>query len=248
LQGLEKYPEAIADFETALAVNPKSDDALEALISAKADSGQLPVALEMAMKKVELNPKMYRWHRLCMTMLLKSEKSAEAAKMLSETITLTDDPEEKANAIASRAWYYYENAKYDESIADYRTALQYSKENATSWMNLGVALLLSKGPVPEVFECLNRALQIIPKYDYALVNRGIAYQRSTKTDEAKADFEAVKANENSRPKPLESASNQLKELQEMSTESAELYKPVAQSPSRHTQALKKKRGTIKRKF
>jgi len=133
----------------------------------------------------------------------------------------------KSETLADHAWYYFENREFEKSIDDYRAALHYDSENTTCLINLGVALVGLERAGPEAFECFNRALQIVPNLDSALVNRGGAYKSGGELEKAKADFEAVSANVNSRPEWVKTAVEKLTELpNQMSTKSLDHRKPV----------------------
>lgn len=82
---------------------------------------------------------------------------------------------------------YLAQGKFDEAIREFEQALSGSKNQAQVYNDLGVALL-EKGDFNRSLESLNKALQLDGNLQEALFNRALCYEKLSRPNEAKADW------------------------------------------------------------
>ena len=82
---------------------------------------------------------------------------------------------------------YLAQGSLDAAIREFEQALSGSKNQAQVYNDLGVALL-EKGDFHRSIENLNKALQLDSNSPEALFNRALCYEKQSRNDEAKADW------------------------------------------------------------
>lgn len=82
---------------------------------------------------------------------------------------------------------YLAQGSFDAAVREFEQALSGSRNQAQVYNDLGVALL-EKGDFNRSLENLNKALQLDGNLQEALFNRALCYERQSRNDEAKADW------------------------------------------------------------
>ena len=82
---------------------------------------------------------------------------------------------------------YLAQGKFDDAIREFEQSLSGNKNQAQIYNDLGVAWL-QKGDVNRSIDSFNKALQLDGNSLEALFNRALAYEKQSRFDEAKADW------------------------------------------------------------
>jgi tetratricopeptide (TPR) repeat protein len=212
LNSINRRAEAVRDFEKALELDPNSMTAKKQLVLFKADSGEMTTAIQMAIELAQLYPTSYEWCQLAGDVLVKDQQYLEAVDWFSKAMASAKSADRKFQSLFKRASCYGQAGDAIKAIDGYRAALKLDNRDPASWINLGIELKKRVGASPEVFECYNKALEIIRGHDGALLNRGLAYEEIERWSDAKADFEAIIANASSRESRRERAKVELETL------------------------------------
>lgn len=194
LTQVKRYPEAYADVNSVIKLNPQNSEAyftknLIFFAENKKDSQMVALNKCLAIKSNHAEANYYKG-------LLQYESGEYKAAIASYD-----------NAILSNGNYAYAyndraSAKralkdYTGAISDYEKAISIDDKHAFLYNNLGSAYRESKNYV-KAADAYSKALQVNDKYFIALTNRGAARLESGNTNGAKADFEeALKKDPNS---------------------------------------------------
>jgi tetratricopeptide (TPR) repeat protein len=78
--------------------------------------------------------------------------------------------------------------RFDEAIKEFSESLKSDQNNAQVYNDMGVALL-EKGDLNRSLDSFNKALQLDKNLLEALFNRALCYEKQSRKDEAKADWD-----------------------------------------------------------
>ncbi len=134
-KGTGRYEDAVAQFESAVIVEPTNDDAYRGLADAYERLGKLADAEKTYRRAIELRPHYWAGYSWLGTFYYHQARYAEAASMFSEVVALAPD--------SIRGYYdlgtvYYSQGRYDDAIG----MLQHSiaiRPTAEGYSNLGNA-------------------------------------------------------------------------------------------------------------
>jgi tetratricopeptide (TPR) repeat protein len=167
---MERYPEAIADFSRAIALDPED----KWMIAQRGHTYQLmeryPEAIADFTRAIALNPK-YKG-----TIILRGytyflmERYLEALVDFSQAIEL--DPESKW-AITMRSITYQSMERYSEAIADFSQAIELDPESKWAITMRGITYQ-SMERYSEAIADFTRAIELDPEYRGAITQRGKA--------------------------------------------------------------------------
>ena len=132
-KGTGRYEDAVAQFESAVAIEPTNDDAYRGLADAYERLGKLADAEKTYRRAIELRPHYWAGYSWLGTFYYHQARYAEAASMFSQVVALAPD--------SIRGYYdlgvaYYSQGRYAEAIG----MLQHSisiRPTAAAYTNLG---------------------------------------------------------------------------------------------------------------
>ncbi|MDP2719405.1 MAG: tetratricopeptide repeat protein, partial [Dehalococcoidia bacterium] len=169
-----KYDEAIAEFDTAIKLDPEYFYAYSFRGFAYSKKGQYDLAIADYSKAIELDPKNANAYLNRAFAYYNNKQYDLAIADYNKAIEL--DPK-NANAYLNRGLAYYYKGQYALAIADYNKVIELDPKNANAWNNKGVALnKLSRSA--EAMESYTRALQIDPSHESAKSNKASLMARS----------------------------------------------------------------------
>ncbi|HLA37309.1 MAG TPA: tetratricopeptide repeat protein [Candidatus Brocadiales bacterium] len=110
------------------------------------------------------------------------------------------DMGDDAKAHFDKGHEHYKQGRYDDSIAEFKKALEHDPKDAASLFGLGNSYFL-KQDFAQAIKCYQDVTQLKPDFPKAHYALALAYRRVGKTDEAEKEFEIY--NRLSTPKPAE---------------------------------------------
>jgi tetratricopeptide (TPR) repeat protein len=156
--------EAIAEYRTAIKLEPERAETHRNLANLLSNSSQLNEALAEYQSALKINPDYVSAHYNLALLLVKLDRPAEAMKQDLEVLRLDPD---FANAHVNLAILLAKNGQYDEAI---KHCDEVVRLDPASWFSryLKGKVLLKKGRAQEAVESLKQALQIAPDNPYVL--------------------------------------------------------------------------------
>lgn len=109
---------------------------------------------------------------------------------------LKDEPTPEAHHVLGKA--YLAQRKFDEAIREFEQSLNGNQNQAQVYNDLGVAWL-EKGDFKRSLDSFNKALQLDGNLLEALFNRALCYEKQSRFDEAKADWNEYLKRDSSSP-------------------------------------------------
>ncbi|MBD2604577.1 tetratricopeptide repeat protein [Scytonema hofmannii FACHB-248] len=181
---MERYEEALKDFDCAIEINPKSDLAM----AGRGQTYRVMKRYEEALKDfdcaIELNPKLdwamaNRGRTYCLM-----KRYEEALKDFNCAIELNP----KSNwAIASRGETYHFIERYEEALKDFDQAIELNPKLDWAIASRGETYRSMKR-YPEALKDFDQAIELNPKLDWAIANRGQTYLMLKRYNEALENF------------------------------------------------------------
>ena len=165
-----KLPEAIADFEEALRIEPDYAEAHNNLAHALSRVGRIQDAIRHYEQALQINPYWAVAHNNLGNALRRVGRVDEAISQYEQAVRL--DPE-LAAAHYDLAVTLKQVGRVDEAIRHYQEAVRIDPDLARAQNNLGNALLQS-GKIEEAIGHLEQAIRIAPGYVEAYNNLGNA--------------------------------------------------------------------------
>jgi tetratricopeptide (TPR) repeat protein len=147
--------------------------------------GDLPAALGLFEKAVQLHPNYAQAHNNLGVTLQKMGRVPEAIEQFHQALRIKPD---FAAAHNSLGMALRQSGRVQEAMEQYTLALQVDPDFAEAHYNLGFALHQS-GRLPEAMEQYELALQIDPRFARAHNNLGYALLQSNRAQEAITQFE-----------------------------------------------------------
>jgi tetratricopeptide (TPR) repeat protein len=180
-------PEAIKQYEAALAILPSYPGALSNLGNALDRSGRTPEAIEQYGKAVALDPNFGAAHFNLARALDRSGRIPEAIEQYEETVRLNPDI---ASVYADIGDDLSQVGKAPEAVQQYETALRL--EPASARVHFGMAnAMVQAGRVPEAIENYEAALRDQPNFAGASTNLGVVLCRMGRVQEGIQRIEAA---------------------------------------------------------
>jgi tetratricopeptide (TPR) repeat protein len=185
-------PAAIAEYETALQLQPDFAEAHNNLGSAWSKlPGRLPDAIAQYEEAIRLDPKNAEAHLNLGNAWTKTPgRLADAAAEYREALRLNPDSAEAHNNLGI-AWSK-QPGRTNEAIAEYRAALRARPDYAQAHNNLGDALVALPGRFDQAIAEYQAALRLQPDYAEAHFNLALAWsKRPERRDDAIAHYQAA---------------------------------------------------------
>ncbi|AVH70202.1 tetratricopeptide repeat protein [Nostoc sp. 'Lobaria pulmonaria (5183) cyanobiont'] len=182
---MERYPEALQDFDRAIELDPKYDWAIALRGLTFCLMERYLEALEDIDRAIELNPKLH-WAIAHRGQTYRSMKRyPEALEDFDRAIELNP----KLHwAIASRGVTYRLMERYPEALEDFDRAIELNPKSDWTIARRGVTYRSMKR-YPEALEDFDRAIELNPKSDSAIASRGETYRSMKRYPEALEDFD-----------------------------------------------------------
>jgi tetratricopeptide (TPR) repeat protein len=184
LQKSGLFDNAIADYKTAIALDPTAFRAYISLGTAYEHMGMLDKAMENDNKAIALNPSSQEAFRNRGILFERMQKFDRAIADYTHAIDLKPNYYEAYN---NRGLTYAKMGHLDEAIADYNETILINPHHFGAWLNRGVAYTLA-GQYDLALRNFNRAIELGQDDAVAYFNRGMFYRRTGKRDLAIADL------------------------------------------------------------
>ena len=156
--GQGKFGEAVAHFEQALRVQPRSATARNGLGAGLLAEGRVDEAMRELRETLRMDPAHLnaRWN-LSKALLRKGDLTGAAAEL---NALLRQAPND-ADAQAGLAMVYFMQQRYDQALPHFQEAIRLRPEDADIRTNLG-ALLASRGDLSGAIQSFEQALKLNP--------------------------------------------------------------------------------------
>jgi Flp pilus assembly protein TadD len=174
---------AVADYETALDLDPTDAKAYLSLGAVLEQMGRLDRAREAVEKAIALNPSSHEAFRNRGVLLEKMDRFDEAIADYSRAIILQPTYFEAYN---NRGLTYAKTGRLPEAIADYSDSIAINPRHFNAYLNRGVAYTLM-GQYERALEDFNRAILLGQDDAAAYYNRGMLYRRIGNNEFALSD-------------------------------------------------------------
>ncbi len=184
---LGEYRKAIADFDQAIAMDPKSAALRVNRGNAYRDSGELDKALRDYNAALERDPR--NVIALNNRGLIFSAKGDYDQAMLDFSAAIRIRPD-FAEALNHRGVVSWKQGKVDEAERDYKAAIELKRGLAEPYLNLG-AVAASRGDYKTAVSHYRQALQLNPKFTAA--HNDLAWILATAPDESVRDPQSAVA-------------------------------------------------------
>jgi tetratricopeptide (TPR) repeat protein len=152
----------VQEFERAIAIDPKNDDAYRGLADVYAAQNLPEKAEQTHRRAIGLQPGYWAGHYGLANFLILQQRFDEAIAAYDTVLRLTPDNVYAHNNLGAA---YFLSGRFDEAIRSYRRSIEITP-NSDSFSNLGTALYY-KGSFDEAAQMFRRATEIAPD-DYRL--------------------------------------------------------------------------------
>lgn len=184
---IQEYPEATADLERALALNPKFALSRYALGNVRYAMRDLPGAIQAYNEAIGIDPAIEVYVVSARGLALLESGNCKAAIQDFNKVLIINA--KSPATLQNRARCLHRTGMYDEAIADFTRALYITPSDATLFAERGNSFLYGKDAATAERD-INQALKLDPKNALALRNRGRLHIVQKKLSEALADFDA----------------------------------------------------------
>jgi len=174
---------AVADYETAIDLDPTDDKAYISLGAVFEQMGRFDRAQEAVEKAIALNPSSHEAFRNRGVLLEKMGRLDEAIADYTRAIALQPSYFEAYN---NRGLTYAKTGRLEEAIADYSDSIAINPRHFNAYLNRGVAFTLI-GQYDRALEDFNRAILLGQDDAVAYYNRGMLYRRIGNNELALSD-------------------------------------------------------------
>ena len=179
--------EAVAAYQRAVQLNPKSRKALRSLAAGLSASGQESRAAEALQRALRLAPAdPITWYRSGMLDFAMG-RASDAAIKVRKAIALDPSLPEQSRSLAE---ILGKTGQPDAALAALGEALRIDPYDDAAW-NLAARLLTEKGEMSEAFYDFQRAIQLRPGYAPHLFDFALALVRADRFAEAQERVEAA---------------------------------------------------------
>jgi len=182
-----KLPEARAEFEQALRINPHYVDAQENLAVTLEQEGKIAEAAAQYEKVLRINPDYFEAHNGLAGALIQLGRRQEAREHLEKALRLKSNNAEAHNNLGN---ILIQEGRYQDAIAQFEQALRLKPEFAEAHNNLGSALA-DAGRPQEAIHQWEEALRLKPDDAAAHFNLASVLEQAGRTNEAIEHYEQV---------------------------------------------------------
>ncbi len=183
-KGLGRIPEALADYEKAIALNPEYLEGYNNRGNAYEALGRIPEALADYEKVIALNPKDPEGYKNSGYMYYLQNNYEEALHRYNTAIGLAPD---YVNAYTNRGVLLQVMGRHAEAFSDYDRTVQLAPRNPLSYSNRASAnFFLDK--FQEALDDYDKILSLDAKDNQALLNRRFALNMLNRKNEAMESF------------------------------------------------------------
>ena len=186
---------ALADYETALELNPTFAGAFLNRGNAWAALGELDGAISDYRKALEIDPGLALAHAALGIAYMKSGILDQAVGAFDRALEID---QRRASFYLGRGNVYLEMGEMDLAIDDYNAALEIEPGYPTAYLNRGVAYR-ADGEYDLAIAGWDKLIEIMPEFVPAYSNRGGTYALKGDYDSAISDFDMVLALDKDNP-------------------------------------------------
>jgi protein O-mannosyl-transferase len=179
-----RLEKAVADYETAINLDPSDSRAYISLGAALEQMGRLDRAQEAVERALALDPSSPEAFRNRGLLREKMGRFDEAIADYTRAIALLPDYYEAYN---NRGLTYAKTGQFDKAAADYSASLSINPRYFNAYLNRGIAFTLS-GQYERALEDFNRAILLGQDDAMAYYNRGMFYRRVGRNELALSDI------------------------------------------------------------
>jgi tetratricopeptide (TPR) repeat protein len=182
-----RFPEAIAQYQEALRLDPNSVYAAMNLGTALISAGRLPDAIAAYHQAVLLKPDWAGTHFDLGDALNHANRVAEAMPEYRVTLRIKPDYAPAENGLGSAL---LRSGDIGAALEHFQAALRINPDYPEAHNNLGIALA-SLNRLPEAIAHFARAVQLKPDYPEAHLNLGSAYVQANRLEDAIREYAAA---------------------------------------------------------
>ncbi|KAI9132064.1 serine protease [Acaryochloris sp. CCMEE 5410] len=183
--GLKQYPNAIADSDKAIALNPEYAEAYSNRGNVYRVLAQYPQAIADFDKAINLNPELPEAYFNRGLTYYDLAQYPNAIADYDKAINLNP---EYAEAYNNRGATYTNLKQYPQAIADFDKAIALNPEYALAYNNRGIAND-ALAQYPQAITDFDKAIALNPEYAEAYSNRGNVYRVLAQYPQAIADYD-----------------------------------------------------------
>ena len=181
---LERYEEALADYDHALQLKPDNPDALNNRGMTYDNLKRYNEALADYKRALQLRPYYPEAFNNRGVTYSKLERYEEALADYDQVIKLSAD---NPSTLGNRGSTYHEMGRYRDALADFDKALKLRLDDPIAFNGRGLTYY-EMAQYEEALANYNRALQLRGDYPEAINNRGVTYLKLKRYNEALVDF------------------------------------------------------------
>ncbi|MCJ0871392.1 tetratricopeptide repeat protein [Streptomyces sp. AP-93] len=181
----EQYPQALADYTHALALNPQAERTYFGRAWTHALTRSDDEAIADYTRVIELDPGQFSSLVGRALSYRSSGRYEEALADLDRAMAIVPDDQW---AITSRGVTYHGMARYEEALADFTRALAVQPANGAQTLVNRAHTFEVLGRYEEALDDFRRAIELSPDYDWAFTSRAFTLRNLGRNEEALADF------------------------------------------------------------
>jgi predicted CXXCH cytochrome family protein len=186
-QGAGRPKEAVAAYERAVQLDPKSLNALRSLAAGFSADGRAAQAAETLKRAIQIAPAdPITWYRYGMLDFALG-RASDAVEKVQKAIALDPTLPEQSRSLAE---ILAKSGQADRAQTALRDALRTDPYDDAAW-HLAGRLLTEKGEMPEAFYDFEKAIYLRPGYGLYLYDFALALVRADRYDEAQERVEAA---------------------------------------------------------
>ncbi len=237
-----RLQEAKALYEQLLQTKPDHSDVLHLLGVVEAQLKNIPKAIELITKAIQINPKQAAYHSNLANIYKEQQQFEKAIVCYQQAVLLAPNHIDAYNQMGI---VFSTIGKLPEAVSCFRQTMAIDPNNAEGYSNLGI-VLRRQGKFKEAIEYYQKALALRPTYAEAHINFGIALEYQGHLIEAAQCYsKAIHCNPN-----LSEAHNNLGNvlrLQGKLTEAAQCYEQALKLTPNYLDAAGNLGGILKDK-
>jgi tetratricopeptide (TPR) repeat protein/S1-C subfamily serine protease len=185
---LKQYPQAFADYNKAIALNPEDAKAYNNRGFAYLELKQYPQALADYNKAIALDPEYANAYGNRGNAYAFSKQYPQAIQSYDKFIALNPENVDAYMVYNNRGYVYAELKQYPQAFADYDKAITLDPKHAYAYNNRGNSYSDLK-QYPQALADYNKAITLDPKPVKAYANRGNAYAALKQYPQAIQDYD-----------------------------------------------------------
>jgi tetratricopeptide (TPR) repeat protein len=169
LQDLNKYQEALADYDKAIALKPENAEAYLNRENVLNELSRYEEAIESQNKAIELDPSYAKAYYNCGVNLGELKRYEQALTNYENAIDINPD---YAEAYSNRGNILKELMRHDEALSSYDQAILIKSDDAEAYFNRGVVF----GELKQIKRAINnyeKSISLNPYYAEAYLNKAV---------------------------------------------------------------------------